>query len=204
MLAVQRTKDNAVRVFDMASQTPVTTLNCDREPTRIEFCPAWPLVAIAMESGGNEAIDIWSLYPPTSATAQSWPTPFADQHMARRGRLNGFQMPVSDLRFSPDGAFLAAASRPRSGNKQALVRIWAVSNAQPGSPLSLPGPVRATFSPDSRFLATSCPDQAVRLVSLRTASQVNMLPGSSAMFSPSSQLLATTEPAGLRLWTLPQ
>jgi hypothetical protein len=41
-------------------------------------------------------------------------------------------------------------------------------------------------------------------MSLRTASQVNVLYGSNATFSPSSQLLATAEPAGLRLWTLPQ
>jgi WD40 repeat protein len=92
----------------------------------------------------------------------------------------------------------------RSQDKQAVVRIWAVSDTQPGNPLSLPGPVRMTFSPDSRFLAASCHDQAVRLMSLRTASQVSVLYGSKATFSPSSRLLATAEPAGLRLWTLPQ
>jgi serine/threonine protein kinase len=202
MLAVQSTKGNAVCVLETASQTPVTTLNCDRELTRIEFCPAWPLLATAMVSERKEAIDFWHLT--ASAAAQSWPMPFAGQYTASRIRLNGFWLSVSDLRFSPDGAFLAAASRVRSQDKQAVVRIWAVSDTQPGNPLSLPGPVRMTFSPDSRFLAASCHDQAVRLMSLRTASQVSVLHGSNATFSPSSQLLATAEPAGLRLWTVPQ
>jgi serine/threonine protein kinase/WD40 repeat protein len=202
MLAVQSTKGNAVCVLETASQTPVTTLNCDRELTRIEFCPAWPLLATAMVGERKEAIDFWHLT--ASAAAQSWPMPFAGQYTASRTRLNGFWLPVSDLRFSPDGAYFAAASRVRSQDKQAVVRIWAVSDTQPGNPLSLPGPVRMTFSPDSRFLAASCHDQAVRLMSLRTASQVNVLYGSNATFSPSSQLLATAEPAGLRLWTLPQ
>jgi WD40 repeat protein len=202
MLAVQSTKGTAVCVLDTASQTPVTTLNCDREVTRVEFCPAWPLLATAMVSERNEAIDFWHLT--ASAAAQSWPMPFAGQFTASRVRLSGFWLPVSDLRFSPDGAFLAAASRVRSQDKQAVVRIWAVSDAQPGNPLSLPGPVRMTFSPDSRFLAANCHDQAVRLMSLRTAGQVSVLYGSNATFSPSSKLLATAEPAGLRLWTLPQ
>jgi WD40 repeat protein len=202
MLAVQSTKGTAVCVLDTASQTPVTTLNCDREVTRVEFCPAWPLLATAMVSERNEAIDFWHLT--ASAAAQSWPMPFAGQFTASRVRLSGFWLPVSDLRFSPDGAFLAAASRVRSQDKQAVVRIWAVSDAQPGNPLSLPGPVRMTFSPDSRFLAANCHDQAVRLMSLRTAGQVSVLYGSNATFSPSSQLLATAEPAGLRLWTLPR
>jgi WD40 repeat protein len=200
LLAVQPADANAVRVLDTASQTPVATLKCDRELTRIEFSPAWPLLATAMVSGGNEAIDVWYLTAP--ATTLSSPGQ-AGQYMASRARLNGFALPVSDLRFSPDGAFLAAASRPRSQDKQSSVRVWAVHNGQPGNPLTLPGPVRITFSPDSRFLATSCPDQAVRLVSLRTAGQVDMLPGSTATFSPSSQRLVTAEPAGLRLWTLP-
>ncbi len=202
MLAVQRTNDNAVQVLDTAARTPLTTLNCDREITRIEFCPAWPLLATATVGPGNEAIDFWHLR--ASAAAQSWPTPFAGQYTASRTHLGRFQLAIGDLRFSPDGAFLAAASRVRSEYRQAFVWIWAVSNAQSSNPLGLPGPVRITFSPDSRFLAASCPDQAVRLVSLRTASQVSLLPGSNATFSPSSQLLATAEPGGLRLWTLPR
>jgi WD40 repeat protein len=202
MIAVQRAKENAVTVLDTAAQTPVTTLACDRELTRMEFSPAAPLLATGMVSGGNEAIEFWYLTASTAAT--SWPTPFAGQYRAGRARLTGFQLPVADLRFSPDGSFLAAASRASSKGKQAFVRIWAVGNAEPGGPPNLPGPIRMTLSPDSRFLAASCPDQGVRLVSLRTARQVNVLPGSNAAFSPSAQMLATTEPAGLRLWTLPE
>jgi len=202
MLALQLADGNAVRVLDPASQTSVTTLKCDRELTRIEFSPAWPLLATAIVSGGNESIDLWYLRSQTGA--QSGPTPLGGQYTASRTRLIGFPAPVSELRFSHDGAFLAAASQPRSADKQALVRIWTVNNAQAGNPLVFPGPVRVMFSPDSRFLAIRCPDQAVRLVSLRTAGRVILLPGSNAAFSPSAQLLATTEPAGLRLWNLPQ
>jgi WD40 repeat protein len=201
MLAVQRAEGNAVTVLDTAAQTLAATLSCDRELTRVEFSPAAPLLATAMVSGGNEAIEFWYLM--ASTAAQSWPTPFTGQYTATRARLAGFQLPVADLRFSPDGSFLAAASWASSKGKQALVRIWAVGNAEPGGPLHLPGPIRMTFSSDSRFLAASCSDQAVRLVSLRTATPVDGLPGSNAAFSPSSRMLATTEPAGLRLWALP-
>ena len=202
LLATQGTKGNAVIVLDTAAQAPVMTLASDRELTRLEFSPAAPLLATAKVSAGNEAIGVCYLTAP--AGAQSWPAPLAGQYTASPARLSGFQFPVGDLRFSPDGLFLAAASRVGSKGKQALVRIWAVGNTEPGGPLTLPGPVRMTFSSDSRFLAASCADQAVRLVSLRTASQVNVLPGANAAFSPSAQQLATTEPAGIRLWTLPE
>ncbi len=201
LLAAQRAEGNAVVVLETAAQTPVATLNCDRGLTGIEFSPVWPLLAIAMVSGGHEAIDFCHLTAPVAA--QSWPPPTAGQYTASHIRLNGFQLPVSDLRFSPDGAFLAAVSRVRPADNQALVRIWSVSNAQPGNPLGLPGPVRMMFSADSRFLAAICPDRAIRLMSLRMATQLSVLPGSNAAFSPSSEHLATTEPAGLRLWTLP-
>jgi WD40 repeat protein len=202
LLATQGTKGNAVIVLDTAAQTPVMTLASDRELTRLEFSPAAPLLATAKVSGGEEAIGVCYLTAP--AGAQSWPTPLAGQYTASPARLSGFQFPVGDLRFSPDGLFLAAASRVGSKGKQALVRIWAVGNTEPGGPLTLPGQVRMTFSSDSRFLAASCADQAVRLVSLRTASQVNVLPGTNAAFSPSAQQLATAEPGGIRLWTLPE
>jgi WD40 repeat protein len=181
---------------------PAATLACQRELTRMEFSPATPLLATALVSGGSEAVELW--YLTASTAAQSWPTPFTGQYTASRVRLTGFPLPAADLRFSPDGAFLAVASRPRSKGRQALVRIWAEGNPEPGAPLSLPGPVRVTFSPDSRFLAASCPDQAVLLVSLRTASQPDVLFGANAVFSPSAGMLATGEPAGLRLWTLPE
>lgn len=201
LLAVQRAASNAVSVLDTAGQVPAAELACDREPVRIEFSPASPLLAAAMVSGGSEAVELWHLSG--SAAAQSWPTPFTGRPTASRIRLAGFPQSVSDLRFSPDGTFLAAASRARAQDRQAFVRLWAVSSTQPGSPLSFPGPLRMTFSPDSQFLAVSCADQAVRLLSLRTAGQVPVLPGSKAVFSPAAQVLATKEPSGVRLWTLP-
>lgn len=200
LLAVQRSAGNSVAVFDTAGQVPVTELACDREPARIEFSPASPLLAAAM-TGSGEAVEFWHLT--ASAAAQSWPAPFAGHHTTSRIRLAGFPQQVSDLRFSPDGAFLAAASRARPQDRQAFVRLWAVSSAQPGSPLNFPGPLRMTFSPDSQFLAVGCADQAVRLVNLRAAGQVPVLPGARAAFAPAAQVLATTEPAGVRLWTLP-
>jgi serine/threonine protein kinase/WD40 repeat protein len=202
LLAVQRAAASAVTVLDTAGQVPVAELALDRELTRIEFSPASPLLAAAMVSGGNEAIEFWHLT--ASPGAASWPAPFAGQHTVGRIRLTGFPLPVSDLRFSPDGLFLAAASRARAQDKQASVRLWAVGNAQPGGALNFPGPPRLAFSPDSQFLAVSCPDHAVRLVNLRAAGQVPVLPGSNAAFSPAAVLLATTEPAGVRLWNIPQ
>jgi serine/threonine protein kinase/WD40 repeat protein len=202
MLAVRCAEGNAVRVLDTASQTPVATLNCNMELAWIAFSPAWPLVATAMVSGGGEAIDLWNLTAP--AAAQSWPTPSQGRYLASPAVLSGFRRPVSEMRFSPDGAYLAAASRARPQDGQALLQVWSASSAQPGSPLSLPGPARITFSPDSRFLAASCADRAVRLISMQGASAVSVLSGSNATFSPSAEFLATTESAGLRLWTLPR
>jgi WD40 repeat protein len=202
LLATQGANGNAVIVLDTAAQTPVMTLASDRELTRLEFSPAAPLLATAKVSSGNEAIGVCYLTAPTDA--QSWPTPSTGRYTASPAHLSGFQFPVADLRFSPDGSFLAATSRVSSKGKQVFVRIWAVGNTEPGGPLTLPGPIRMTFSSDSRFLAASCADQRVRLVSLRTASPVNVLPGVNAAFSPSAQQLGTTEPGGIRLWTLPE
>jgi serine/threonine protein kinase/WD40 repeat protein len=202
LLAVQSTEGDTLTLFDTAEQAPVTTLACGREIRRVEFSLAAPLLATALVSGGSESIEFWYLTPATAA--QSWPTPFTGQYTTSRAGLTGFPVTATELRFSPDGAFLAAASRAASRTKQAFVRTWATGSAQPGVPLDLPGPVRMTFAPDSRFLAAVGQDAAVRLVSLGQASQPMMLPGSTAAFSPSSQLLATTHPAGVRLWTLPQ
>jgi WD40 repeat protein len=198
MLAVQRADRYAIAVFDTASQAPLVTLDCDREPTRVEFAPASGLLATAMASRGNEAIALW--YLTGSPAVQSWPAPVTGSRLA----LTGFALPVADLRFSPDGAFLAAASVPSSAHKRTRVRIWNAGDPRPGAPLDLPGPVRLTVSPDSRFLAASCPDQAVRVLALGTESPMNVLAGLTAAFSPASGLLATTAPAGLRLWTLPE
>lgn len=157
LLATQGANGNAVIVLDTAAQTPVMTLASDRELTRLEFSPAAPLLATAKVSSGNEAIGVCYLTAPTDA--QSWPTPSAGRYTASPAYLSGFQFPVADLRFSPDGSFLAATSRVSSKGKQVFVRIWAVGNTEPGGPLTLPGPIRMTFSSDSRFLAASCADQ---------------------------------------------
>jgi WD40 repeat protein len=189
LLAAQRITKGDVCVLDAATQQPVTQLTRDRDLTQVEFSPTGPMLATSIAKAGSGSLDLWFL--------GAVPTP-------GRVHLGSFDTPVADLRFSPDGTFIAAVGHPgRQLGKQVPARLWHVQSAQPGGPLPLPGPTTISFSPDSRFLAASCADQAIRLLDLRSQSPVSVLPGSNATFAPSARLLATTEPAGLRLWTLP-
>jgi serine/threonine protein kinase len=190
LLAAQRASQGDVCVLDTTTRQPISYLAPDRGLTRVEFSPAGPILATAaVAKAGSGSLDVWYV---------------AAGHAPGRIRLGAFDTPVADMRFSPDGTLIAAVAHPgKHSDKRVAARLWNVHSTQPGAPLTLPGPAKITFSPDARFLAASCADQGVRLLDVRDQNRLSVLPGASATFEPSGRLLATTEPAGVRLWTLP-
>ncbi|HEY6789692.1 MAG TPA: WD40 repeat domain-containing serine/threonine protein kinase [Trebonia sp.] len=189
LLAAQRVSQGDVCVLDIATRQPISQLASDRGLTRVQFSPAARILATVAAKAGSGSLDVWHL---------------AAGQPPGRVRLGAFDTLVADMRFSPDGTFIAAVTQPgKQSDKRVAARLWHVHSAQPGTPLELRGPAKIAFSPDSRFLAASCADQGVRLLDLRDQKPILVLPGASATFAPSGRLLATTEPAGVRLWTLP-
>jgi WD40 repeat protein len=200
LLAMERQEHEDVIVLDTSSRKPFAYVKCDRSLRQLAFSPAGlpaaPVLATAGGQDGGGAVDLWALpaRPPGGRPAVA------------RLRLAGWEAPATDLRFSPDGTFLAAmgpADGSRPGTQRA--RVWHVASAAPGGPLDLPGPAAVGFSPDARFLAATCADGTVRLWDMRSPGPEMVFgPGATrAAFSPDGRLLATADPDGLRLWVLP-
>jgi WD40 repeat protein len=187
-----------VRLLDPASRAPVIHLDCGGAVTRVAFSPAGRVLATVVPGKEQSAIDLWA----------------ANAQPVMRRRLEGFPFPVTSLRFSPDGQFIAAASDVHRQFSTQHALIWHAMTTQPGGPLDLPGPVAITFSPDSRFFVASCADRTVRLWDMRApgpplilGSPGGFTPGSGPhrrmAFSPDARLLATADQDGVRLWDLP-
>jgi len=187
-----------VVVLDTSSRRPGTYVKCDRGLRHIAFSPlglpAAPVLATASDRDGMGSIDLWAL-----------PALPGGRPATGRLRLAGWDEPVADLRFSPDGAFLAAISPAGDSPDRQRARVWHVASAAPGGPLDLPAPAAFGFSPDGRFLAATCADGTVRLWDMRSPGPEMVFgpSASRAAFSPDGRLLATAARDGLRLWVLP-
>jgi WD40 repeat protein len=138
-----------------------------------------------LASGGAEDLCLWSV-----------------QRGALLHVLKGHTGPVSRVRFSADGHFLASSSLDET------VRLWSVARGEALCVLKgHTGWVRdVTFSPDGRLLASGTRDRAVDLWSVEQGSILRTLLGHAASvdavaFSPDGQRLASASFDGtVRLW----
>jgi WD40 repeat protein len=196
LLAAQDTARGDVSVLETASQRPVARLDCDRPMSLLDFSPADQVLATADGDEGRQAIHAWTV---------------TGRPVSRR--LEGFAGTASALRFSPNGQLLTALSEVRQGSQ--AVHLWRADGSWPGTSRTVTGPATLMFSPNGRYLAVCSADQGARLWDTRSQTPSLILgepvaspgPGRAFMrmmaFSPSSHLLATTDPSGTRLWRLP-
>ncbi len=199
LLAMASARTGGVRLLETQSRAPVSYLDCSAAVAMLAFSPAGRFLATVVSGKEQSAIDMWAV----------------TRHPVIRRRLEGFPFPVTSLRFSPDGQFIAAASDVHRQYATQHALIWQADTTQPGGPIDLAGPVIITFSPDSRFFAASCADRTVRLWDMRAPGPPLVLGSSGGFgagpgphrrrmaFSPDARLLATADHDGARLWDLP-
>jgi WD40 repeat protein len=72
---------------------------------------------VVADGGGDHAVKIWDAEGPGSVACKPGQLPAADGGIRQLGEINGW---TTGLAFSPDGRFLAGASRDR------MVRVWSL------------------------------------------------------------------------------
>jgi WD40 repeat protein/predicted Ser/Thr protein kinase len=117
--------------------------------------------------------------------------------------LRGHAFPVVQVAFSPDGKWLASASRP-----DGAIKIWdAASQVEKASFGRLPNEYPAVaFSPDNATLAWSAGDRSIHLTDVNTGADRAVLSGhggsvDSLAFSPDGKWLASaSKDFDARIW----
>ncbi|MCM1984772.1 AAA-like domain-containing protein [Lyngbya confervoides] len=117
-----------------------------------------------------------------------------------RNHLLGHQQPINGISLSPDGAWVATASR------DGTAKLWTLRGQEHRSLTGHQGDVYGvSFSPDSRRLATASKDGTVKVWSLTGSLLFTLSPGSavySVSFSPDGKWIATAAQDGTaHLWT---
>jgi WD40 repeat protein len=175
--------DNAVRLWDLATCTPVAAL--ERHTDRVlslAFSPDGKLLASGSSDG---TIVMW------------------DPVNRREVRtLTGYFGAPSPVAFSPDGRAVAA------GGQDGSVKFWDVPTGGPKEPLRWhTGPVRSVaFSPDGRLLASGGLDKTVQLCEVATGRRVHTFRAGATVvnvaFGPDGRTLAaeTCPEHVLRVW----
>jgi WD40 repeat protein len=178
--------DGHARLYPLAGQaSPISVLH-GGATTQVSGVAFHPLGDSWASSGFDGKVKRWTLSG----------EPFGELALPEDERKLGRH--ISDLAFSPDGAYVAAVVQRR-------VRVWPVTAFKapdPVEPLRLPLIEGArycatlAYSPDSRWLAVGCNDAGVRLFEMPAGTLVktitvhkNEVRG--IAFSPDGALLAT-------------
>ena len=107
------------KVYDVASNAVVKAFDCHYYWTVGEAWATNPYVGeVIVDGGGDHAVKVWRSTAPGSTRCSAGQFKSADGGLVKLLNVNGW---VTSLAFSPDGRFLAGASRDRT------VRIWQVA-----------------------------------------------------------------------------
>ncbi|HEY5913390.1 MAG TPA: serine/threonine-protein kinase [Verrucomicrobiae bacterium] len=150
-------KDGVIRVWDLATNHPVTNFPGTRLSSSLRgalvFSPRGDLLAVGEQSGLIRLLD-----PLTGA---------------EKGRLVGHHDSVTGLAFAPTGLTLASSSWDRTA------RLWDVASRQ--EKLALTNHTAwvssVAFAPDGYTLATSSADQSIRIWDATSGRQLALLKG---------------------------
>ena len=177
------TIDGTVKLWDVATQTPVVTLEGHTGRVKsVRFSPDGSILASASEDG---TVKLWEM-----ATRTNFST------------LLGHTAGVESVSFSPDGTTLA------SGSNDYTVKVW---NPETGSNMAtFEGHVRwvevVSFSPDGSTLVSGSSDGTVKLWNVETGNATSIYGhnvGNSVSFSLDGTTLASgSTDETVRLWDI--
>uniref|UniRef100_A0A7C3ZI47 Novel STAND NTPase 1 domain-containing protein n=1 Tax=Planktothricoides sp. SpSt-374 TaxID=2282167 RepID=A0A7C3ZI47_9CYAN len=134
--------------------------------------------------------------PPPVSPSPSPPLPPCGQPIALTGHADW----VTGLGWSPDGKFLATASRDKT------VKIWKTDGTLAGTLTGHADRVNSvTWSPDGHLVATSSEDNTVKLWQVDGTLRQNMTPGkkpiNNVSFSPHGEVIAISSADGtVQIW----
>lgn len=198
---------NQIHLWDVQSQERIMTLAAHRG---LITALAYSEEAGILASGDTEnTIYLWKLTDPR----QKKDTLRRDQAIIPFVQI-GQRSTVTDLAFSPDGSWLAAAGRDGS------IHLWMMSKfehsqfeqyAQPFPPKQILAEHthrvhRLAFSPDGKQLASAGGDSTIRLWQIATGQTVDVLHGHQAEVTDvvfnldGSSLLSSSNDRSIRVW----
>ncbi len=199
---VSASKDT-IKFWDVAQDTLVKALrvSMNADIRSVAFHPEGHMLA---SSSLESAIWLWNLDPPGLLRSQLhglMPFVKAVGAFDTLKVLRGHRGEVRALAFSPNGKWLASAS------KDSAISLW---NVATGDTSTLPGHQlevsTVAFSPDGRTMATGSKDKTIRLWNVQPPSARDILIGHrggirQVAFSPDGKMLASaSDDSTIRIW----